>query len=182
MTPVRTADDIHEARRFLARRGAPRRLMGHGDLVAQVVGTLCGRLKAMGIALDCDLAETGAILHDVGKLVVPEELSGPGQRHGPIGADLLLAAGWPASLARFCVSHIAWHEANCSLEELLVALADHLWKGKRQPELEERVIRRVAELSGRDFWPLFSELDDLFESIAGDADKNLANSGISETD
>lgn len=127
----------------------------------------------MEIPLDCQLAETGAMLYDIGKQMVPEELAGPGQRHGSVRADLLLAAGWPESVARFCILHIAWSEATCSLEELLVALADHLWKGKRVAELEERIVRKVAELSARDFWPMFSELGELFESIADGGDEWL---------
>ena len=33
-------------------------------------------------------------------------------------------------LARFCVTHARWESDGIGLEDLLVALADKLWKGK----------------------------------------------------
>ena len=61
-------------------------------------------------------------------------------------------------------------------EELLIALADHLWKGKRNEELEKRVITGVENLSGRDKWEMFVELDSHFESIAAGGSDRLARS------
>jgi hypothetical protein len=59
-----------------------------------------------------------------------------------------------------------------SLEELIVALADKLWKGARNSELEERVVERVAACLEQDRWALFVELDTSFEDIAaGGADR-----------
>lgn len=63
-----------------------------------------------------------------------------------------------------------------SLEELLVALADKLWKGVRKRDLEERVIDRVAAALGTDRWNVFLELDTLFEEIAADGSKRLERS------
>lgn len=168
-----------QARQVLLDNHAPQRLLRHGEMITEVVQTLCRHLLAVGIRLESELAETGAMLHDAGKLVVPEELDGPGVRHCEEGAKLLRQAGWPEKVTSFCLSHENWG-ASASLEELLVALADNLWKGKRVAELEERIIREVAGLSGRELWPLYTELDDLFEFIAGEGDKRLANSGIVE--
>ena len=65
-----------------------------------------------------------------------------------------------------------------SLEELLVALADKLWKGVRKLELEERVIDRVAASLKTDRWDAFVELDNLFETIAADGTARLERSRV----
>lgn len=65
---------------------------------------------------------------------------------------------------------------ECSLEELIVALADKLWKGKREIDLEKIVIERISKLINRDFWELFIELDSHFEIIASLGEERLARS------
>jgi hypothetical protein len=63
-----------------------------------------------------------------------------------------------------------------SLEELLVALADKLWKGVRNPRLEERCIDGIAAALGKARWDIFIELDSSFERIAADGQKRLERS------
>jgi hypothetical protein len=63
-----------------------------------------------------------------------------------------------------------------SFEELLVALADKLWKGKREQALEKKVIETAAAKLGRGFWDVFVELDTCFERIASDGTERLARS------
>jgi len=65
-----------------------------------------------------------------------------------------------------------------TLEELLVALADKLWKGVRNPKLEERVIDLVAAALGRSRWDIFVELDTCFEAIAADGSSRLERSRL----
>jgi hypothetical protein len=65
---------------------------------------------------------------------------------------------------------------ECSLEELLIALSDKLWKGKREAKLEEQVINRLSKLTGKDYWRLFIELDNYFEIIASNGEERLARS------
>jgi hypothetical protein len=57
-----------------------------------------------------------------------------------------------------------------------VALADKLWKGKREPALEKKVLELAATKLGRDFWDIFVELDTCFESIAAGGTERLARS------
>ena len=66
---------------------------------------------------------------------------------------------------------------ECSLEELLVALADALWKGVRRAELEERVVAEVAQRLGKSAWDVFVELDSRFEEIADGGRERLGSSG-----
>lgn len=60
-----------------------------------------------------------------------------------------------------------------SFEELVVALADNLWKGKRNAVLEKKVIEGAAARSQRAFWELFVPLDTCFERIAADGPNRL---------
>ena len=163
---------IPEARALLARLGAPRRLLRHVELVGEAAHALLRKFSELGIPVRSDLVQVGVVLHDAGKILHPAELDGGGARHEPDGERLLLEQGVSAELARICVSHARWAQMPVSLEELVVALADKLWKGARNSELEERVVERAAACLEQDRWGLFVELDTLFEDIAaGGADR-----------
>jgi hypothetical protein len=120
----------------------------------------------------------GIVLHDAGKILVSAELDAPGGEHEPRGQELLLNHSVSPSLARICLSHARWSDMPVSLEELLVALSDKLWKGVRNAQLEERVINEVAKALNRDRWDLFVQLDSLFEDIAADGAARLERSRV----
>lgn len=65
---------------------------------------------------------------------------------------------------------------ECNFEELVVALADCLWRGKRNNELEHRVIAQVAEILDRDDWDVFVSLENGFEKISAGGDLRLLRS------
>jgi HD superfamily phosphodiesterase len=116
----------------------------------------------------------GAAIHDIGKTVHVGELSGPGSDHEPAGYEILLSCGVEPRLARFARNHASWHAEGIDLEDLLVSLADKVWKGKRVPELEQLVTDRLASASGQEPWQAFMALDDELSRIAEDADRRLA--------
>ena len=120
----------------------------------------------------------GASLHDAGKIVHPDEMSSPGHEHERAGERLLLANAVPAAVARFCVTHASWDTADIAIEDLLVALADKLWKGKRDDELERRVADALARDAKREPWEVFAALDAICEAIAGDGPERLARSAV----
>jgi hypothetical protein len=93
----------------------------------------------------------GVAFHDTGKILYPAELTEKGDRHEAVGEILLLANGVDPQIARCCRSHGQWQQMKCSFEELTIALADCLWKGKRDRELEHRVIAAVAIMCDRDY-------------------------------
>jgi hypothetical protein len=62
-------------------------------------------------------------------------------------------------VARCCVSHAAWSQPGVCLEEKTVALADKLWKGKREHQLELLVIDELASRLRCDRWDVFPDLD-----------------------
>ncbi|APR81553.1 Hypothetical protein A7982_06902 [Minicystis rosea] len=88
----------------------------------------------------------------------------------------MLDHGVDPQIARCCLSHARWADMDVSLEELLVALSDKLWKGVRNAELERRVVEAVAAKLGRDFWDLFVDLDSTFEEIAAQGSERLERS------
>ncbi len=166
----------HDSFSLLLSLNAPPRLMHHARMVLGVAEELSTALHPWGVSLDTKVVLAGAVLHDAGKVAVPDELSASGHQHEEQGRRLLLAHGVPPEVARICVSHAQWATMDCSLEELLVALADKLWKGKREDDLERRVVAQAAERSGRALWEVFTDLDSRFDSIAAHAPLRLAES------
>src|SRR5262249_22621552 len=124
---------VREAYELLVRLGAPPRLLAHARLVAEAAVLLLAELQRRHVPLDADFVRVAAVLHDAGKILHPEELQDSGSEHEAAGERLLLGEGVAPALARCCLSHAQWEAMACSLEELLVALADHLWKGKAMP-------------------------------------------------
>lgn len=167
--------EVGEAWQLLKRLVAPPRLLHHAELVSEAAQLL---LAGLGVRaqVDARFVQAGTVLHDVGKIQFPEELNAKGAAHESAGEALLLSHRVEPDLARVCRSHAQWAALEVSLEELLIALADKLWKGVRKSELEGRVIDGIAARSGVDRWELFVELDSLFERIAAGGDDRLARS------
>ncbi len=171
-----TAPPFLDAEALLRRLGAPARLLTHVRLVSEAAEEILAQLQIMGLVVDGDFVRLGVLFHDAGKIRHPDELDGPGAQHEPDGERLLLEHGVDPRIARCCVSHARWPDMECSLEELLVALADKLWKGVRYAELERRVTEGVAAKSGKAFWDVFVELDTAFEEIAAGGSGRLERS------
>ncbi|MGW6445001.1 HD domain-containing protein [Lentzea sp. NPDC055074] len=155
---------------------APPRLVAHLRLAHDVACDLVAWLERHHPAVACDREALlfGAATHDIGKVVHPNELSGPGSAHEPAGHALLVERGVEERLARFARTHASWTAAGISLEELLVSLADKVWKAKRVPDLEQLVTERLAEAAGQEPWEVFMALDDELDRIASGADARLA--------
>ena len=126
------------------------------------------------VAIDRHAVLFGSATHDVGKVVHPEELSGPGSAHEQAGHELLIERGVSTELARFARTHASWTEAGVGLDDLLVSLADKIWKGKRVSDLEQLVVQHLAAADGAEPWQVFMALDDELTRIAADADRRLA--------
>jgi hypothetical protein len=161
---------------LLLSMSAPPRLAAHlravHDVAAQLTAWLADHYPAL--AIDRDAVLFGAATHDIGKTVYAEELSGPGSRHESAGQRLLLDAGIDPSLARFAATHASWQMVTVAPEDLIVSLADKIWKGKRVPDLEQLVVDQLAAASGEEPWQAFLNLDDLLSQIAENADDRLA--------
>ncbi|WP_246477312.1 HD domain-containing protein [Actinokineospora xionganensis] len=155
---------------------SPPRLGAHlravHDVAAQLVDWVARHHPT--IEFDREAVLFGAATHDIGKTLHPEELSGPGSAHEQAGYDLLRARGVDERLARFARDHASWAGPGIGFEDLLVSLADKVWKAKRVPDLEQRVVEHLAAAAGQEPWEAFMALDDFLDALAADADSRLA--------
>lgn len=131
-------------------------------------------LRQTGVPFDKEAVLFGAATHNVGKIVHPEELRGLGHAHEEAGVKLLLQSGIAGHLTRFARTHGQWKEQKTSLEDLLVALADKIWKGKRDDALEQTVADLIAARSGEEVWKVWLQMDDILSDIAASADDRLS--------
>jgi putative nucleotidyltransferase with HDIG domain len=156
---------------------APPRLVAHLTLVHDVACTLTAQLDASwpDLAYDREAVRLGAAVHDIGKVVHVEELSQPGHAHEAAGEERLRAHGFPDEIARFARTHNSWDEDSPPrAEDLLVALADTWWRGKRDTRLEAAVCQWIVEAVRAPEWQVFANLDDISTAIAAHADERLA--------
>jgi hypothetical protein len=155
---------------------APPRLAAHLRAVHDVAWSITDALGTRWPTLDFDTTAVlfGAATHDVGKVVHPAELSGPGHEHEPAGRSLLLRYGVPAHLARFAGSHGSWDDPGLGTEDLLVSLAGKVWRAKREPELEQLVADRIAITAEIPSGQAVAELDEILSGLAAGADERLA--------
>ncbi|WP_328862712.1 HD domain-containing protein [Streptomyces sp. NBC_00306] len=155
---------------------APPRLAAHLRAVHDVAVELSDwvRDRYPDVAVDRDAVLFGAATHDIGKTLHPEELAGPGSAHEPAGRDLLLDRGFEPALARFAATHASWDDPAVTIEDLLVSTADKVWKDKRVPDLEDRLVRALAEATGREPWEEYLALDDVLSGLGAEAGRRLA--------
>lgn len=162
---------------LLTELGAPPRLVAHLLLVHQVAVELSQAMARTwpDVSYDQQAVLLGAATHDIGKATYRHELERPGHQHEDAGVTFLLQHGFPPQQARFARTHAQWRDdPTTTIEDLLVALADTIWKGKRDKELEDAFVQHVAHLNGEEPWAVYLALDDIVRSITRDADARLA--------
>jgi hypothetical protein len=155
---------------------SPPRLAAHLRAVHDVAWQLTdwASKRRPPLDFDRDAVLFGAATHDIGKTIHVAELSGPGSAHEEAGRELLLAHGFGANLARFAGTHASWTAPDVGVEDLLVSVADKIWKNKRVPDLENLLITQLAQASGREAWQELMDLDDVLAHIGTGADQRLA--------
>ena len=165
-----------EAARLLDVLHAPPRLAAHLRLVHDVAAALTVALERRypDLAFDRVAVLFGAATHDIGKVAHPTELTGPGSAHEPAGHALLLAHDIPDRLARFAGTHGTWQAPDRTIDDLLVSLADKIWKGQRVADLEDLLVDQIAAATGQPRWQAFLSLDEILDDLVGDADERLA--------
>ena len=155
---------------------APPRLLAHLVLVHDVAARLLEALAATWprLRVDARAVLLGAAAHDIGKVRVPEELTGPGTTHAVLGQQLLEAHGFPADVARYARTHETWAEdPDVKPEDLLVVLSDYLWRGKRDAALESALTSWIADAMSAESWAVFLDFDDIATELAQDAPRRL---------
>jgi hypothetical protein len=166
-----------DARRILETLLAPPRLVAHLILVHDVAAELLRALQTRwpDLPVDHETVLLGAATHDIGKVLHPIELDGPGNEHEKDEPALLERLGIPPERARFARTHGTWKkEADITCEDLLVALTDTCWKGQRDEELETKLASRIACLQRIEKWDAFLALDEILARIADAAEERLA--------
>jgi putative nucleotidyltransferase with HDIG domain len=166
-----------EAAALLETLGASPRLVAHLTLVHDVACTLIASFEMAwpSLSYDRDAVRLGAAIHDIGKIVHPEELAAPGHLHESAGEALLQAQGWPKEVARFARTHHQWGaETTPHLENCIVALADTLWRGRRDASLETAFCAAVAQQTREPAWQVFLALDEIASRVSAEADLRLA--------
>jgi|GEM_PF-314509 len=165
------------AARIVQDTPVPPPLLAHLILVHDVAVRLVTGMRRLwpSLAFDMEAVTFGAAIHDLGKLLHPEEMTGPGEAHRIAGPEFLIEEyGVDPALARFARTHGNWHTiADLLLEDLLVALADQIWKGSREELLEEMLTTWIAGATEQEPWEVFMALDELLTTLAADADKRL---------
>lgn len=165
-----------EVLEILAKYAAPPRLVAHLMVVHDVAVRLIEHLAVSWPLLEYDRHNVliGAATHDVGKIVYPDELTGPGTHHEEIGPQLLLESGFSETSARFARTHARWkQEASVQLEDLLVAFADTVWKGKRDTFLEQAIASMIASQCQEEIWAVYMQLDDIAGELAQGAHERI---------
>lgn len=165
-----------EAYDLLQKLGAPEHLKTHVTLVGEAADLLIDALRELGVELDFEFIRTGVALHDIGKIIHTSEMTGPGSEHEPEGEKILINNNASPKLARVCMSHARWDKMECSFEELVIALSDKLWKGKRVDSLELDIVDKAANILQKERWDIFPELDLKFEEIATGGHERLERS------
>lgn len=161
---------------LLQRIDVPPYLLAHLIVVHDVARRL---VVAVGrhwpdLPVDADTVYFGAATHDIGKVAHPEEMQALGERHRAAGVDLLEEHGVSPRLARFARTHAAWRdEEEVQVEDLLVALADQVWKGGRDEELETALLERLAAAQDSEMWEAYMKLDEVLTRLADEADRRL---------
>jgi hypothetical protein len=159
---------------FLRSLGAPPRLIRHSEIVAEVAVQISSGLTRLDVKHDEAFIAVAAALHDAGKIVHREELTGPGRLHESAGEKYLLSHDISPRLARVCRTHGSWNGAHVTLEEHLIALADHIWKGTRGEQIEKLIVEDVAARLCVDGWEALLMLDPELEKIAAAGSERLA--------
>jgi hypothetical protein len=128
--------------------------------------------KRFKLAINANAILFGAATHDIGKMLVPAELSQPGSTHETIGEAHLLMVSIPPLLARFARSHGLAPE-HLPLEDTLVVVADKVWKGQRNAAVEARLVTLLSEAVAQPAWQTFDAVDKILERLARDGDRRL---------
>jgi putative nucleotidyltransferase with HDIG domain len=182
MDPIKLSAKLHlkplpmKVVSLLRALNSPERLIAHLLLVHDVACSMSELLKkhCPNLEYDVEAVLFGAATHDIGKSIHRQELIAPGNLHEQEGVQLLLAHGFEPRLARFAYSHAAdLAEGNLTLEDLLVALADTCWKGKRDVSLESKVATWISQGCSIPLWEATLKLEDILEQLTHKAPERL---------
>jgi hypothetical protein len=166
----------NDAYNLLDELNAPPKLITHVKLVLEAAEVIIEECIRYTSSIDYEFIRIGVILHDVGKIIYPDEFIKSGELHESEGERLLLNIGVNPKIARCCLSHSNYNTMECSIEETIIALADNLWKGKRIESLESKVIEWFYNFFDKEIWEVYLKLNETFEIVAAKGLERLIRS------
>ncbi|CAM1365133.1 HD domain-containing protein [Tenacibaculum xiamenense] len=169
-----------EVKKLLAQFDTPQRLIKHLTIVNSTAFFIIEELKKVlpNLVLNEKEILFGASTHDIGKVIVTDELYKKGNKHESEGFRILTDLGYNKKESRFTITHGDWKSPDLNIEDLLVCLSDKIWKGKRIDELEERITTEISKLIKADFWDVSMKLESILEKIILGSDDRIAWQGL----
>ncbi|MEM2118761.1 MAG: TIGR00295 family protein [Candidatus Bathyarchaeia archaeon] len=144
-----------QALRLLRQSGCKENVVRHCRAVAELAREIAENCKERGLAVDVELVEIGALLHDLGRAQTHSV------HHAVVGANIGKALGLPENVLSIIKRHvgggITTQEAKKlkwpkdvyvpqTLEEKIVAYADKLIEGSRRVPIEKTIQELSREL------------------------------------
>lgn len=128
---------------------APGKLLAHSERVATIAQSLANLAERLGSLKRVSPLYLGAaaLLHDVGKVLVPSELDAPGMDHLIAGEWLLRREGAPPELVSVCRTHHSYiFDGALATEQMLVAIAHDCAQGIQPlPTLRTRLLDKLFD-------------------------------------
>ncbi|MGQ0847119.1 MAG: phosphohydrolase [Sporichthyaceae bacterium] len=145
---------------------APPRLAAHLRLVHDVAAQLVEALAGCVPGLDLD---GEAVLIDAATHGMPDPALDGGSE-GERAVHLCI----DESLRRYAAESADWMELDVSVEDLVVFLADKIWKGHRESSLEAVAVDRIGADCGMTPAQAFAAIDPVLTRLAADGDRRVA--------
>lgn len=137
-----------QALHFLRQSGCSARVVKHCETVAELALEIAEACKERGSAVDAELVEIGALLHDIGRAETHSV------HHAVAGAEIAKRMGLPKAVVSIIKRHVGggidesearelgWPNdvyVPQTIEEKIVAYADKLVEGSRRVPIERSI-------------------------------------------
>ena len=166
------------ALKLLLKSRCSRRVIEHCKTVTSLAVQIAKACKEKGLNVDVQLAEIGALLHDIGRSKTHTV------DHAIVGAEIAKSLGLPSSIVSIIERHagggidideakqLGWPIKSYlpqTIEEKIVCYADKLIEGKRRVKIE-RTISKLSKELGKTHRSLgrIAKLREEFSSLIGD--------------
>lgn len=117
---------------LLRKVGLSEHIIQHSIAVANKAIEIAKRIQAAGHPVDIELVESGALLHDIGRV------KSQGFHHAAEGSRILRKNGLPESIVRIAETHSLEALWPQTLEEKIVCYADKIMKGTDEISVHHR--------------------------------------------